>query len=272
MLTPDRLFIITGNMLNQAQKKFVASLQHKKARKEYGVFVAEGEKIVRELLQSSLEVQGVYGTIQGLAELSYLLEKSRGVYEASDSDMHRISNLKSPNKVLAVVLMPRPGEPPRLTDGQMILALDSIQDPGNMGTIIRTADWFGIRQVVCSPSTVDVFNPKVIQASMGSFLRVTAYYTDLHEYFKSLPDSVSILGAFPEGQNAFDEAAPRTGVLVIGNESAGISEDLLPWIQKKISVTRSSQSKEKSGAESLNASVAAGILMLWATGNHLSSG
>jgi len=270
LLTPDRLFIITGNMLNQAQIKFVASLQHKKARKEHGVFVAEGEKIVRELLQSSFEVQGVYGTIQGLAELGFLLEKSRGVYEASDWDLQRISNLKSPNKVLAVVLRPLPSEPPCPTDGQMVIALDSLQDPGNMGTIIRTADWFGIRQVVCSPSTVDVFNPKVIQASMGSFLRVNTYYTDLQKYFTSLPDSVSILGAFPEGQNAFEEAVPHTGVIVIGNESAGISEHLLPWIKRRISITRNNLPKEQTGAESLNASVAAGILMLWATGNHLS--
>jgi len=252
-------------MLSQAQKKFLTSLKQKKYRKEHGVFVSEGLKIVRELLQSELEVTGVYGTSEGIDSLQDVLDRAKTVFTISASDLERISNLKTPNQVFAVAKQPQQVCTPHSTDSKLTLALDSIQDPGNLGTIIRTADWFGIRNVLCSHSTADIFSPKVVQASMGSFLRVNVVYTNLADYFSKFYLHTHIFGTFPEGNSIFSEAIPENAFLVIGNESVGISPDLVPFIRRRLTIPGSSHLRSVTGAESLNASVAAGIIMAWAT-------
>ncbi|HAK00197.1 MAG TPA: RNA methyltransferase [Bacteroidales bacterium] len=252
-------------MLSLSQKKYLSSLQQKKFQLQHGVFVVEGEKIVRELLGSDMEVQGLYALSDELAALGNATQRAKAVFEVSASDMDRISHLKTPGRILAVAKRPSIGQAPLPIGAQLTLMLDSIQDPGNMGTIVRTADWFGIREVICSPSTVDIFNPKVIQSTMGSFLRVKVYYTDLPSYCAKLSPEIDLIGASLDGSNMLESRISNKSIIVIGNESAGISPELNALIRKRISIPGSMHLRGVSGAESLNASVAAGILMMWAT-------
>jgi RNA methyltransferase, TrmH family len=251
-------------LLSHSQIKYVQSLQQKKFRRQHGVFVAEGEKIVSELLQSQFETEGVYALAEWLQENSHQIPKDLKVFETSQKDLERISGLKTPNKVLAVAKVPTAEPAPTNQEG-LSLVLDKVQDPGNLGTIIRTADWFGIRQVVCSPDTVELFSPKVIQATMGSFLRVRVYYTELEPFFESIPEGTPIYGAFLEGENLFDVQPAGRGLLVIGNESKGISAAVSTFVEKKVRIHGGRQPGHNDSAESLNASVAAAIMMAWFT-------
>lgn len=250
-------------MLSTSQIKHVQSLQQKKFRRQHGLFVAEGEKIVGELWSSTFRVEAIYALPDWLEEHRHEIVPQADIFEVSEKDLGRISGLRSPNRVLAVVRMPAQVCEPQPGPGGLTLVVDQVQDPGNLGTIIRTADWFGIGRVICSPDTAEVFSPKVVQATMGSFLRVEVVYTPLVPFLERASGSLPVYGAFLEGEDLYGFEAEPSGLLVIGNESKGISTEVASHIQKKVRIHGGRQPGRNDAAESLNASVAAGILMAW---------
>ena len=238
-------------MLSKAQIKHIKGLGSQKYRQEYLQFVAEGDKIVREWLQYGTEIKTIVATENWAEKNAALIRKHK------DADLHivphhvleSISQLQTPHGVLIVVEMPK--EASALIDDKWCLALDNIQDPGNMGTIIRIADWFGIRQIICSTGCVDIYNPKVVQAAMGGHLRVQFAERDIKEYLSSI--SIPILAATLEGENIYNQTRLKAAVLLIGNESKGVSPELQAMATHRITIPG------KGGAESLNAAVSAGI-------------
>ena len=248
-------------MLSQNQVKHITALGIKKYREEYRQFIAEGHKLVTELINSDFTVAGIYASAEWLvANLPMIRQKNIPVFETLPREMERISALATASPVLAVVDIPgiTPAPPGVNPATGLILALDDIRDPGNLGTIIRIADWFGIGTVLCSESCVDQYNPKVVQATMGSIARVRVTRCSLPETLSTL-DGYPVYGAFLEGESIYDQPLTGQGVIVIGNESRGISQELEPFISRKISIP--SYGNSLSGkAESLNASVATAII------------
>lgn len=241
-------------MLVKSQVKYIQSLSQKKQRDEEGLFAAEGPKIINEFLQASnLPLRMLYATQQWVdenpAQAASLRKDQFEVITAPE--LERISFLTTPNQVLALFEKP---EFPAITGKSLILLLDRIQDPGNLGTIIRCADWFGIRQVVCSPETADVFSPKVVQSTMGSLTRVAVKYTDLGLFLEQYKEPV--YAAVFDGKPIKTVGKQEAGAILIGNESKGISADLLKG-KNLIPVTIPRIGE----AESLNAAVATGILL-----------
>ena len=238
-------------MLSKSQVKYIQSLGHKKFRDEGAVFIAEGPKIVKELIT---EIPGlikeVFAVKEWVNENQILLNQTAHT-TIEEADLERISLLSAPNKVLAVVKKIIDG--PIDSNDKITLVLDAIQDPGNMGTIIRTADWFGINQVVCSNDCADIYNPKVVQATMGSIARVRTMYTDLRPWLQQ--QKVKIYAAALAGKDIRKIDKIPAGILIIGNESRGIHPDLLQMAHEKITITKSGK------AESLNAAVATGIIL-----------
>ncbi|MET7030817.1 TrmH family RNA methyltransferase [Sediminicola luteus] len=233
-------------MVVKSQIKFIKNLQQKKYRNEHKLFVAEGIKLVRELLASDFEVYGIYTTDLGL------LQDTEGVEHISESELQKMSGLKSPNKILAVFHFPTEREL-KVTD--WVVVLDDVRDPGNLGTIIRLCDWFGIDQLVCSLNTVDCFNPKTLQATMGSVSRVNIIYTDVVRFLKRT--EMPVYGAFMDGNTVYKEEFPKNGVLVMGNEANGVSAEVEALIAKKIAIPQFG----KSNTESLNVATATAILL-----------
>ena len=233
-------------MLSKSQIKLITSLKQKKYRQQYGFFVVEGVKTIRELLQSNLELQKLYATA------SFNIDAKDEVI-ISDSDLKRISFLTTPNKALAIFKIP---ESKPIDNSGLIVALDSIRDPGNLGTIIRLCDWFGVKELICSKETVDCFNPKVIQATMGSITRVNVSYMNLVPFLRGI--ETSVFGAFMEGENVYHKTLPKTGVLVMGNEANGVSKEVEAVITEKISIPRFG---DLQAAESLNVATATAILL-----------
>ncbi|MFY7899152.1 MAG: TrmH family RNA methyltransferase [Chitinophagaceae bacterium] len=236
-------------MLSKNEVKYIQSLCHKKQRNETGLFIVEGVKLIEELLTSNLEIQKIYALSSWLQE-HQLYQSITTIVESFE--LEKISSLQSPQAVLAVVKQPFSISELPMDSTGIILCLDGIQDPGNLGTIIRIADWFGIEHIVCSSNTVELYNPKVIQSTMGSFLRATVHYTNLTDYLSNT--SLPVYGALLDGENIFEITKPQNAVIVIGSEGKGISSELLPFIQHPITIPK------KGGAESLNAAVATGIL------------
>lgn len=234
-------------MLSKNEIKYIQSLCHKKHRQAEGLFIAEGPKVVTELLESDYRVRDVYAVKEWISANPGVQAK-----EITPETLEKISALQAPNQVLAVAEQRiHTGEPEPETG--ITLALDGIRDPGNMGTIIRIADWFGISQIVAGEDTVELYNPKVIQATMGSFMRVRIWYKPLASF---LTDSkVPVYGALLNGTAVYEQPPVANGILVIGNESKGIREDVLPLVQHALTIPRIG------GAESLNAAVATGILL-----------
>ena len=242
-------------MISKAQIKLIQSLKQIKFRREHRLFVAEGKKIVEELIRSDIRVREVYATLEWMEENKALTDEfGTEVFRINQKELERISKLNTPNQVLAVCRIPE-RKPEEIKGEKIQLALDSIRDPGNLGTIIRTADWFGIQEVICSDDCVDVYNPKVVQASMGSIARVKMYYTDLAEYLSGC--GKNIYATVLDGESIFTSAAEE-GVFVIGNESKGIRQEVLQQATHLISIP------SHGGAESLNASVATGIILAYA--------
>lgn len=234
-------------MLSVSQKKIATSLKQKKFRNSHNSFVVEGVKMVDELLESNYEVELIFAT-QSFIKTHPLLD----VIDVSEKELASISSLKTANQVLAIVKKKQGIAP--FDFSQLTIALDNIQDPGNMGTIIRLADWFGISTIVCSEGCVDVFNPKVIQATMGSFFRVNVIYTDLPIFFTKNKE-LTVFGALLDGENIYSKkVSTNNSVLLIGNESKGISDDLQSFVNEKITIPK------LGNAESLNAATAAAIL------------
>lgn len=234
-------------------------MQMKKFRDEHAQFVAEGVKMAEDLLNSDMQVAYVYATQEWLSENHPLLEKKKIEFvEIKENELKRISSLMTPNQVLCVVAVPANDLSKYFPAGKLTLVLDGISDPGNLGTILRTADWFGIRQVVCSEHCVEAYNPKVVQATMGSIFRVNVYQANLLLWLSQLPKSLPVYGALLDGENVYEMKPGKEGIIIIGNESKGISGELLPYITRRISIPADPTPGRR--AESLNAAVAAGII------------
>jgi TrmH family RNA methyltransferase len=236
-------------MLTKNTIKQVASLRQQKFRKELGLFVVEGRKMVEELLRSRFTMKALYAT-------EACLDLFPQAETVSEVQMEQMSGQDTPPGILAVVSIP---EAQALSPSpRFILALDGIANPGNMGTIIRTAEWFGICDIVCSPDCVEIWNPKVIQATMGSIFRANIVDADLTQF---LPEQQrqgrAVYGALLEGENLFEMKDCKDGVIVIGSESHGIRKEVLPYLSHPITIPRVGASQ----TESLNASVAAAIIM-----------
>lgn len=233
-------------MLSKNQIRFVTRLNQKKYRLEEGCFVVEGVKAINEILQSNIELLKLYTTE------SFKIDAKEEVL-ISEKDLKRISFFKTPNKALAVFKIPTPK--PIKTDN-LIVALDDVRDPGNLGTIIRLCDWFGIKDLVCSNATVDCYNPKVIQATMGSITRVNISYVDLNIFLSN--ESLPILGTFMDGDNIYKTTLPQKGIIVMGNEANGISKAVENKIERKITIPRFGNIQ---ATESLNVATATAVVL-----------
>ena len=229
--------------LSKNKIKWIRSLRLKKNRKTENLFIVEGEKMVMEIISNSPEI------VLNVVTTGQHVNFDGDIYQTSDKEMSQISELQTPNKLLAVVQIPEFIS----ESAHFVLALDGIQDPGNMGTILRTADWFGIKEIVCSKSTVDIFNPKVVQSSMGSIFRISVKYVDLEQYLKET--DLPIYGALLEGDNIYEQALNKKGVLVMGNEGNGISKEIQTLINHPIHIPKIGSS------ESLNVAIATGIIL-----------
>ena len=235
-------------MVSKNQIKLITSLQQKKYRTTHGLFIAEGIKVIDELLQSNFELFHLYET-ESLFQSVSANQKDLISFE----DLSKISALASPNNCLAIFKIPNQMQ---IVDRGLIIALDDIRDPGNLGTIIRMCDWFGIEQLLCSTATVDLYNPKVIQATMGSISRVKVSYTNLAEFINT--SSLPIFGTFMNGENIYKESLSKEAVIVLGNEANGISKELEDIIKNRITIPRFGELKQ---TESLNVASAAAIIM-----------
>ncbi len=243
-------------MISKNQIKFIQSLHSKKNRDQEELFIIEGVKLVNEFLLTSLfEIHSVYGTLDFINKNKHIIDKSKTIInEISEEELKKISLQSSPNQILAVIKANKPKLNTVLLNSAINLFLDDIRDPGNLGTIIRIADWFGIKQIICSPTSTELFNPKTLQASMGAVLRVNVVYMEFDELKKELKD-VSIYGAVLNGQNIYMSAL-QNGLIVIGNEANGISENTLKQITHPITIPAATNN----GSESLNAANACGMI------------
>jgi TrmH family RNA methyltransferase len=234
--------------ISKNQLKLITSLSQKKYRQKHHLFIAEGIKVVNELLNSSFEVEILFCSNEFKTTIS-----ADKITRISEVELKKISTLKSPNKVLGIFKIP---EEKLLKNSGLIIALDAINDPGNLGTIIRLCDWFGISQLICSKDTVDCYNQKVVQASMGSLTRISIHYTDLEDYLSAtnLPTFIADM----DGENVYKTVLPKEGILILGNEANGVSKEVKKQIQHKISIPRFGKTQE---TESLNVATATAILL-----------
>ncbi|WP_136669007.1 RNA methyltransferase [Flavobacterium sp. H122] len=235
-------------MVSKNQIKLITSLVQKKYRKQHQLFFAEGIKVINELLNSKFELDHIYCTEDLFPQVS-ISQKTI----ITDADLKKMSALKTANDCLALFKIPDEGE---IQPDGLTVALDDVRDPGNLGTIIRLCDWFGITQIVCTKETVDVFNPKVVQATMGSIGRVAVHYLDLPEFIEST--SLPVYGTFMEGENIYKKELSQEGIIVLGNEANGISKEIERLITQKISIPRFGDLQQ---TESLNVATAAAIVL-----------
>jgi TrmH family RNA methyltransferase len=245
--------MIKEYMLSKSKTKYIQTLGQKKFRDEEGLFIAEGPKIVKDLLEEkTVTVKSVYALKEWIEDNKKLVGVTE-LIEIEEADLEKISQLKTPNKVVAVVQQFAIAEE-ITTSNKITLALDGIQDPGNMGTIIRIADWFGVEQIVCSNDSADIYNSKVVQSTMGSIARVKVFYTDLEQWLRE-QKGISIYATTLEGKAIGSMGKIKDGIIVFGNESKGISLAIMNIATDKITIPK------KGKAESLNAGVAAGIIL-----------
>lgn len=236
-------------MFSKSQIKFIKSLSQKKFRMKNGLFLIEGKKGIFELLASRLKLHSLYTTkdiFPNAGDKTFLI---------SEAELKKISNLNTPQTALAVFHIPELTAP-KISGLQVVL--DEVQDPGNLGTIIRLCDWFGVKDLICSIGTVDCFNPKVVQATMGSISRVNIFYRDLAEYLKKAVQKSPVYGTFLEGENIYTQSLSPQGIIVLGNEANGISTEVEQMVSKKIRIP---QSNEDHRTESLNVATAAAIFL-----------
>ena len=235
-------------MLSKNQIKLITSLQQKKYRKQEQLFFAEGVKVVQELLHSNFELQELFTTKQDFLSVS----KDK-LHAISEAELKKISALATPNSCLAVFKIPKAKE---MKESGLILALEDVRDPGNLGTIIRLCDWFGIETLFCSEETVDIYNPKVVQATMGSISRVNVVYGDLENFL--VKTKLTVFGTFMDGKNIYQESLPNDGVIVMGNEANGISEAVEKLVTDRIAIPRFGDLQI---TESLNVATATAIIL-----------
>ena len=235
-------------MVSKNQIKLITSLQQKKYRKQEQLFFVEGVKGVQELLDSNFELHELFTTKPDFQAI----EKSK-IYSISDAELKKISALTTPNSCLAVFKIPKPIP---FEQNGLILALEDVRDPGNLGTIIRLCDWFGIKTLFCTEETVDAYNPKVVQATMGSVSRVNVVYGDLGKFLAET--KLPIFGTFMDGKNIYKESLPNEGIILMGNEANGISKAIEKLVSKRIAIPRFSTLQ---ATESLNVATATAIIL-----------
>ena len=244
-------------MLTNNKIKLIKSLDKKRERIESGCFVVEGEKMVRELLMSRFETIEVFTVQQYIDELPANLKRKSEITAISEHDLERISFLKTPNKAVALAKLPEKRTPADLRG--LSIALDNVQDPGNLGTIVRTAAWFGIANVFCSPDTVDVYNPKVIQSTMGAIFKVNVTYCDLAELAATARNAgIPMFGTRLDGENLYAAKLPKDAIVVMGNESKGLSAEISALMDSNLKIP--SYAPPTSDMESLNVAVATAIV------------
>lgn len=248
-------------MLSKSQVSLLKSLQHKKERKQNGLFLVEGHKSVVEFINSDYRIDAIYHAASFDPKMLNLSRKIN-LYNISVTDIERISSLKTPQEVVALVQIP---QHPMLNNQKLkqkfSLVLDGVQDPGNMGTIIRTADWFGIADVICSEDTVDAYNPKVVQASMGSLARINVHYADIETVLTQV--GLPIYGAMLQGENIYNTEFGDEGLLVMGNEGNGVRPGVERLIDKPVTIPRLGK------AESLNVGIATALFCAEISRNKL---
>jgi TrmH family RNA methyltransferase len=238
-------------MLSKSQISLLQSLQHKKFRREHGLFLVEGYKSVTEFINSAYQIEAVYYTPAIAPKLLKLSQKMNSL-EISLTIIEKISSLKTPPDVIAVVKIPQwPVLNYNTLNKKFSIVLDGIQDPGNMGTIIRTADWFGIDHIICSEDSVEVYNPKVVQATMGSLSRVNVHYTDLVAVLSAI--KLPVFGALLDGKNIYDTNFGTEGLIIMGNEGNGLRPEVKQLVSQAVTIPRAGN------AESLNVAIATAI-------------
>ncbi len=240
----------------KSEIQLVRSLGEKRTRLEMGLFIAEGDKFIGELLRSQLRVRKIYLRDDIECEESF---DGENVEWISGKEMERITQLKSANNSLALVEMPRYEFDPKSLSGRLVLALDGVQNPGNLGTIIRLAEWFGIEDIICSPTSADCFNPKVVQATMGAILRVRVHYMPLAELLREAQQmSLPIYGADLTGENIYKSKLQSEGVIVMGSEGSGLSAEVEDLITNRLFIPP--YPVDAAGSESLNVAIATAIV------------
>ncbi|WP_288857237.1 RNA methyltransferase [uncultured Bacteroides sp.] len=240
--------------LSKNRIKYIRSLEQKKNRKADKVFLAEGPKLVGDLL-GHFSCQFLLATSEWLSRNQPL--SVTDVTEVSEEELSRASLLKTPQQVLAVFRQPDEKTDVSVISRSLCLALDDVQDPGNLGTIVRLADWFGIEHIFCSPNTVDIYNPKTVQATMGGIARVRLHYTPLPELIRSLKD-IPVYGTFLDGENMYGQSLSKNGLIVMGNEGNGIGKEVKSLINRKLYIPNYPASRE--AAESLNVAIATAVV------------
>lgn len=237
--------------MTKAEIQLIRALADKRGRTEHGLFVAEGEKLIGELRTSHLRMRKIFAL--------------KGVFEGPEveivapRDMERLSLLKTAGNSLALVEIPRYELPAAQTGERLLLALDQVQNPGNLGTIVRLADWFGIGDIVCSENTADCFNPKVVQATMGAILRVRVHYTDLARFLgEAAGQGTPVYGTFLEGDDLYDAPLTPGGIVVMGNEGRGVTPAVAAAVTRKLFIPP--YPADRRGSESLNVAMATGIV------------
>lgn len=235
-------------MVSKNQIKLITSLQQKKYRKQEQLFFAEGVKVVQELLHSNFELQDLFTTKQ-----DFLTVPKNKVHAISEVELKKISALTTPNTCLAVFKIPKVKE---MVEKGLIVALDDVRDPGNLGTIIRLCDWFGIETLFCTEESVDIYNPKVVQATMGSISRVNVVYGNLETFLSQT--KLPVFGTFMDGKNIYQEELPKEGIIIMGNEANGISTSVEKLVSERIAIPRFGNLQV---TESLNVATATAIIL-----------
>ena len=243
-----------GEMISKKQFKFVRQLEQKKYRRREGLFVAEGTKVVGDLMQHS-QPRMLFATSEYLDARPQLLQMGYETFRITDDELRRLSFLQHPQQVLALFPLSQISNS-KIQTSNLSLALDGVQDPGNLGTIIRLADWFGIESIYCSEDTVDAWNPKVVQATMGSIARVNIIYMNLPEMLDNLPAGFPVYGTFLDGENIYQQPLSENGLIIMGNEGNGISEAVRSRITHRLLIPSFRQGDT---AESLNVAIATAI-------------
>ncbi|CAN5489500.1 RNA methyltransferase [soil metagenome] len=247
-------------MISKGQIKLIASLQQKKFRKEHGLFIVEGEKVCKDLIDSGWTIQSVFMTEEFRQEKFARWAKKVSSEIVTEKELEKISSFTSPQQIIAVAEIRDKRFSIDLISKGLSLMLDDIRDPGNLGTMIRIADWFGIETVICSETCADMYNPKTVQATMGSLFRVNVYYQPLLDVMqKCSGKNIPVFGTLLDGQNIYNTKLNDDAVILIGSESHGINIELIPFITSKISVPSFSKSMSKK-VDSLNAAMAAAIV------------
>lgn len=238
-------------MLSKSQISFVKSLHQKKYRRENGLFLVEGIKSIKEFIQSSYQIHTIFYTTEQREGLPQL-PANINLFEVNNAELAKISTLQTPQGFMALVYIPKnKSVSTESLANQFTLVLDGVQDPGNMGTIIRTADWFGFKQIICSEDTVEAYNPKTVQATMGSLARVNISYVNLVDFISE--SKIPVFGALLEGKSIYKIDWKKEGLIILGNEGKGITQEVISKVNQPVTIPNFGE------AESLNVAVSAAI-------------